>query len=634
MAAEPLVPDTHTTLARQEPRSLLSRKSIGRFGALRTKTLVLLIMTGLGLFLALYIPLRWLVLGSYLDLEAQTTRTEVARARDALQNAINRLSNSAAGYATWDDTYAFVQDHNSDYMVSNLADPSFPAEDINLAIIVDTGGTVVGAKAYDLRQHKSANVPPLFLQPDVLKSHLFMQTNIDGSNTGLVLLPEGPMLVAARPILTSDKNGPIRGVMLMGRYLDDSLIQRLSNATHLSLSFFKHNDALLPAAAQNLEAEAVITEPISEQTVIGLTALTDVFGKPAVVLRVEVPRTIYAQGNTTVNYFTLAMIVVALAGLAVSLIGLDRMVLMRLASLDKRALAIGMSGDLSLRMEVDGNDELTRLSQSINGMLESIEQIELKRRDAEEVRAHAQEDLLRAREQFSQMLVHDLKNPLTSIRGFVDILKRTPLNEDQHELTDGIIRGTTHLVDLVTEILDVARLSEGRLELRRKDVDINSLLEACAIELQPWAAMDRTSISVIRARQLPLISIDTSLMRRVLANLISNAIKHTPSGTKITISAQVTDTNMQIAIRDTGLGIPHEVQARLFERFAIINNTERRQNSTGLGLAFCKLAVEAHGGTIQVESAPNVGTTFTILLPLNISSLVAVEDQAAEAQAA
>jgi signal transduction histidine kinase len=417
--------------------------------------------------------------------------------------------------------------------------------------------------------------------------------------------------------------------MLMGRYVDDSFIQRLSNATHLSLAFFRYNDPQLPAKAQALSPDQIITEPSSEQTIIGVTALTDVFGEPGVVLQVDVPRTIYAQGKTTVNYFTLAMIVVALAGLAVSLIGLDRMVLTRLASLDKRALAIGASGNLSLRMETIGNDELTRLSQSINGMLESIEQIELKRRDAEEIRAHAQEDLLRAREQFSQMLVHDLKNPLTSIRGFVDMLKRTALNADQQELTDGIVRGTTHLLDLVSEILDVARLSEGRLDLRRKEVDISSLLEACAIELQPWATMDRTSIVVSNVRQLRPISIDVSLMNRVLANLVSNAIKHTPPGTKITLGAQIVDNTIQITIHDTGSGISKELQARLFERFAIVQNAERRQNSTGLGLAFCKLAVEAHGGTIQVESVAHIGTTFTILLPLHVSTLLPAEVQVA-----
>src|SRR5262245_9208427 len=138
-----------------------------RFLALRTKTLALLILTAIGLIAALYIPLRMIVLGSFLDLEARTTRTEVERARDALRTAIAKVNDSTAGYATWDDTYAFVQDHNPQYLEDNLADPSFPAEDINLAMVVDETGQVVGAKAYDLAQQREIPVPPFFLQPSI-----------------------------------------------------------------------------------------------------------------------------------------------------------------------------------------------------------------------------------------------------------------------------------------------------------------------------------------------------------------------------------------------------------------------------------------------------------------------------------
>src|SRR5262245_15945764 len=216
-----------------------------RFVALRTKTLALLILTAMGLIAALYIPLRLIVLGSFLDLEARTTRTEVERARDALRTAIAKVNDSTAGYATWDDTYAFVQDHNPQYLEDNLADPSFPAEDINLAMIVDDTGQVVGAKAYDLAQQRSVPVPPFFLQSSVTQSALFKHTTPDSSATGLIVLPDGPMLLASRPILTSDGHGPIHGALLMGRFLDDVLIQRLAEATHLNLTIHRLDDPKL-----------------------------------------------------------------------------------------------------------------------------------------------------------------------------------------------------------------------------------------------------------------------------------------------------------------------------------------------------------------------------------------------------
>ncbi len=591
-----------------------------RFVALRTKTLALLILTAIGLIAALYIPLRLIVLGSFLDLEARTTRTEVERARDALRTAIAKVNDSTAGYATWDDTYAFVQDHNPQYVEDNLADPSFPAEDINLAMIVDDTGRVVGAKAYDLAQQRSVPVPPFFLQPSVTQSALFKHTTPDSSATGLIVLPDGPMLVASRPILTSDGHGPIHGALLMGRFLDDALIQRLAEATHLNLTIHRLDDPQLSPTARALAGDgSMITEPISEQTIAGMTLLPDIEGKPGLILRVETPRSIYAQGVTTVNYSMMALILVALASLIVSLLGLERVVLARIARLHVRAHAIGESGDLALRMEEIGNDELARLSHSINGMLGALEHAQLTRIQAEEARAETQEELLRAREEFSQMLVHDLKNPLTTIKGFLTLLSKSDLDDDQRELVEGVQRGTSNTLALVTQLLDIARLTEGRLELRREDVEIEPLLRGCARELQPWADMEQKRIGVDVAGGFPSLLVDIGLLRRMLVNLVSNAIKHTPPHTIITLGADTNGTIARIFVHDTGPGIPSDIQRRLFERFAATENSSGTQTNTGLGLTFCKLAAEAHGGSISVASSPGQGTTFAILLPIQVS---------------
>src|SRR5262245_4084810 len=365
MIAERTEPDPGDELSRAA--ALPHQKEVGgrrSIIALRTKTLALLTITAIGLIAGLYIPLRMIVLGSFLNLEAQNTRTNVARARDALLTAITKVNDSTAGYATWDDTYAFVQDHNTQYLDDNLADPSFPAEDINLAIIVDDRGQVVGAKAYDLAQQRSIPVPPFFLQPGTTNSALFKHTGLDSSTTGLIVLPNGPLLGASRPILTSDGQGPIRGALLMGRFLDDSLVQRLAEATHLKLTIHRLDDPQLPPAARAVPNDgSVITEPLSEQSIAGMTLLPDIDGKPGLILRVEIQRSIYAQGVTTVNYSMIALILVALASVIVSLLGLERVVLARVARLDTRAHTIGETGDLALRMEEIGNDELTRLSQ-------------------------------------------------------------------------------------------------------------------------------------------------------------------------------------------------------------------------------------------------------------------------------
>jgi signal transduction histidine kinase len=617
MIAERTEPESGDERSLATPALQKRPRETRRFLALRTKTLALLTLTAIGLIAALYIPLRMIVLGSFLDLEARTTQTEVERARDALRTAITKIDDSTAGYATWDDTYAFVQDRNSQYLEDNLADPSFPAEDINLAMIVDNTGQIVGAKAYDLEQQRGIPVPPFFLQPGATGSALFKHTALDSSTTGLLVLPDGPLLVASRPILTSDGHGPIRGSLLMGRFLDQSLIQRLADSTHLNLSIHRLDDSELPPSARKLTGDgAVITEPLSEQSIAGMTLLPDIDGQPGLILRVETPRSIYAQGVTTVNYSMIALILVALASVVASLLGLERVVLARIAGLDTQAHSIGESGDLALRMEEIGNDELTRLSQSINAMLGALEHAQLTRVQAEEARAKTQEELLRAREEFSQMLVHDLKTPLTTINGYLTLLSKTDLDDDQQELVAGVNRGTKNTLALVTQLLDIARLTEGRLELRLEEVEVEPLLRSCARELQPWADMEEKPISIQIASTFPPFMADIGLLRRMLVNLISNAIKHTPPRTAIILGAESDGTVVRIFVRDTGPGIPEDVQRRLFERFAASGDTNRAQANTGLGLTFCKLATEAQGGSIDVDSVPNQGTTFTIVLPL------------------
>ncbi len=616
MAVEPSVADNTTSSASEADASgNRTNRASKRFVTLRVKTIVLLACTVLGLFLALYIPLRLVVLGSYLALESDLTRTEVSRANDGLQNAIYRISNTAAGYATWDDTYRFVQDHNDNYMRANLADPSFPAEDINLVMIVDTDHQVVGAKAYDLENEISVDVPSFFLQPEILESFIFDRDEVSGSTSGVVMLPDGPMLIASQPILTSDGEGPARGSLLMGRYLDERLGKQIAESLHMNVQFYRIDGAQPLAGDQALSADDTTVEIMSEARVAGIRQVNDVFGQPAIGIRVELERAIYAQGRATVDYFTLALIAVTLVSLAVTILGLEWMVLARIAQLDARAHTIGESGDVSLRMEVEGNDELSRLSQSINSMLDAIDRAEKTRRSAEEMRARTQEELLRSREQFSQMLVHDLKNPLMGVKGYADMLSRMSLDPTQRELAEGIQRSNAATLNLVTQLLDIAKLSEGRLELRCSNVDARKLLQECAHEMSSWAKIENKAIRVSVSANFPLIYVDEGLIRRVVLNLTSNAIKHTPYATEITLGAEMVDGKAEIFVHDTGPGIAPEVKQRLFERFAT-KSEHTSYHSTGLGLTFCKLAVEAHNGTISVASSQATGTTFTIHLPV------------------
>jgi signal transduction histidine kinase len=232
--------------------------------------------------------------------------------------------------------------------------------------------------------------------------------------------------------------------------------------------------------------------------------------------------------------------------------------------------------------------------------------------------------------QLTQMIVHDLKNPLTALLGFLEILKMDRLTDDQRLLLVNALRSGRNLSNLIGDLLDVGRIEEGRLELERGTLAPRDLLNDCADEMRGWLMQEDKTIAIEAQVDLRPLYVDRRLVRRMMLNLVSNAIKHTPPGTHITLrvthqvitpakagegSATITH-QFIIEVADDGFGIPPERLERIFDKFGRFTNEQpARQDSTGLGLTLCRLVAEAHGGTIGVTSIVGKGTTFRVTLP-------------------
>jgi signal transduction histidine kinase len=224
------------------------------------------------------------------------------------------------------------------------------------------------------------------------------------------------------------------------------------------------------------------------------------------------------------------------------------------------------------------------------------------------------------RQDLVEMLVHDLRNPLTVLLGVLDLLNRVAsalMTESQRQLLHNARRSGHLMLVLVGDILDVAKLEAGQLQLKRQSLDIRDLLSESAEQARALAELEELSLTVEAAESLPPIYADKQLIQRVIDNLVSNAIKHTPHGGSVTLSSQLLpQRHLTVSVSDTGAGIPPEQHHRIFEKFGQVEQTGVQRHGTGLGLTFCKLAVEAHGGRIWVESAPGQGSTFTFSLPV------------------
>ena len=227
------------------------------------------------------------------------------------------------------------------------------------------------------------------------------------------------------------------------------------------------------------------------------------------------------------------------------------------------------------------------------------------------------DDLLRLqlqKERVMAFVVHDLKNPVNAMDLHAQLLLRNhQLPEDAHESASQIRGEARLLTRMIVNLLDLSKAEEGKLVLARQRVDLTSLTNEVVQEL--GAAASRRKVRLVASVSGVHVSADADLLRRTLANLVENALRHTPPDTTVEVRASSTKSGVEIRVADAGPGVPEEARDRIFDPFTqLSNNGSIGRSERGLGLAFCKMAVEAHGGRIWVEDAAP-GAIFCMTYP-------------------
>ena len=238
--------------------------------------------------------------------------------------------------------------------------------------------------------------------------------------------------------------------------------------------------------------------------------------------------------------------------------------------------------------------------------------------DVAERTLREKEELERVKADLTGMIVHDLKGPLAGILTVARLAlrKREDLGPRHAEQFEQIARSARDLMRMTENLLEIDQMEEGRLELRVEAVDVAALVGECADEFRAATELAGQTLETGVADHLPAIVTDRWLLRRVLTNLLVNAIRHGGTGSRIDLTADTDRHQIRFEVRDTGRGIPPEILAKLFTKSGRFARRAHRDDA-GLGLVFCKMAVETMGGTIAVDSAPGAGATFTIRLPAN-----------------
>ena len=214
---------------------------------------------------------------------------------------------------------------------------------------------------------------------------------------------------------------------------------------------------------------------------------------------------------------------------------------------------------------------------------------------------------------------HELRTPLNAIIGFSELLQQKvfgSLNEKQAEYIGDIHLSGKHLLTLINDILDLAKIESGQLELVVTDFELDDFIANTMVMVQDRAEKEQVELTVNIQTEI-LCHADKTKLRQVLINLLANAIKYTPAGGRVTVEVTVTDLWMEFAVIDTGIGMSEAELEEVFEQFKQIDNFHNRINQgTGLGLSISRRLVELHGGQLKVESEVGYGSRFYFSIPV------------------
>lgn len=228
--------------------------------------------------------------------------------------------------------------------------------------------------------------------------------------------------------------------------------------------------------------------------------------------------------------------------------------------------------------------------------------------------------------EFVSMVSHELRTPLTSIKGYVDLIvdgEAGEINEVQREFLQIVQENSDRLVSLINDLLDISRIESGRVHLKVEPLEMGEVLQGVVDTFRTFADQSDVELSCHVARGLPRAAADRDRVGQVLMNLVSNAIKYSPGGGSVLVSARRTGNDVLVEVTDTGIGIEPDDVKQLFTKFFRVDSSLTREiGGTGLGLSICKSVIELHGGEIGVRSKSGKGSTFWFTVPVASADLV------------
>ena len=601
---------------------------------LRTKVLAIIGVAIASLVAILYTTSQTVMLTSFDALEEQNTKQNVERAASALGNQILALDGVIQAGAVLDDTYKLAKNPTPDqeFIFQSLSQKALGSVALDFLLIVNTLGETVYSIGYDAEKQELVPAPSSLEEHLSADSSLVHHPDTESSVVGILLLEEGPIIVGSRPISGGEKEVPIAGAMVGGRFLRDTEIQELSTLTQLPLSLVQYQATDAPtdfvlASGSLSQEEPLFIKTLSEDSISGYALLSDIYGNPALVMRAVVHRDIYQQGQASSRYLVWALLGIGTAFFFLTLILMEKFILSRLTRLSKSVAAVGESGNISARVPVAGHDELSRLGEDINVMLGALERSIQEKEKAEEETAKVEQQLqlagrLAAVGELAAGVAHELNNPLAAVQAFAQFLAaREGLDESVKSDVETIYRESQRASKITSNLLSFARKHNPEKSL----ISINDVIEK-SLELHLYRMkVNDMEVAKDLDPELPMTMADYHQMQQVFVNIITNAeqaMTKAHGKGKLVITSQSVGELIQVTFADDGPGMTEVNLKRLFDPFF---TTKEVGEGTGLGLSICYGIVQEHEGRIYAKSEVNKGATFVIEIPV-VSEVSSVEE--------
>lgn len=566
------------------------------------------------------------------DMELRLSRETVERCARFIAWRSLSMSRIAGDWAAWDDTYQFIQDRDPAYVENNLVDSAFTELRLNLVAMFDVEGHPAFVKAYDLQTKSVMEPPPAFWQY-VLESPL-LRHHADPTDVvrGLVVVSGEIWMVASRPILTSNEEGPIRGALMLARRWgpDDMEALALCGSDQFSLH----------AASEHPGRNSFQVETPDWFTIVARGPVVDIDNQPTACVEVRSDRWFFTSGLVSMLYLNgWILLCGGLVGIFVFWL-VDRWVLRALersqSALRSGMMAVATDGDPRRRLQEGAKDEMGELVRGVNEMLTALER-------AQQEAAQRQHELIRSQKMAAlgtlvAGVAHEVNNPNSVIALNSVMLLRTmdrvlpgarpgdtdaaaggrqpvhdPVAEEARSLVEEIHAASLRIATLVKALKGFARPS---LDAMTDEVAINDVIRDSGAMLRHRLAEKRGVLNMKLTEGLPALRGNSQQLMQVLVNLIQNACDaiDKPEGhVEVTSMLDRAAGAIVVVVSDNGRGIRAEDLDRIFEPFF---TTRRDEGGTGLGLPISAAIVDAHGGRISVESVVEQGARFTLTLPL------------------